>query len=335
MIGARRLRFTVAAALLMVLLAGCAPRLQPVGPFTQPAPRLEASYMVTADGLRLPVRSWPAQGRGEGRETAIIVAVHGFGDYSNNFALPGPWWAERGITTYAYDQRGFGATPYFGIWPGTARLTADLRDFVGLVRRRHPGRPLYVVGVSMGAAVALAAAAGAGTEFADGVVLVAPAARGRATMNPVMRGMLWLAAHTMPWNNADGRGLGIRASDNIPVLKAMSRDPLTYKRARIDVIYGLVNMMDAGFAAAPRQSVPILVLYGARDEVIPAGPVEMLVSRLSSSYRLVLYPEGWHLLLRDLQAETVWRDIAAWVANPAAPLPSGLERRERPLFAGR
>jgi alpha-beta hydrolase superfamily lysophospholipase len=94
-------------------------------------------------------------------------------------------------------------------------------------------------------------------------------------------------------------------------------------------------MMDEGYAAAARQSMPILVLYGARDEIIPAKPVEALVSRLSSPYRVALYPEGWHLLLRDLQARTVWSDVAAWVADPAAPLPSGLERREPPLFAGR
>ena len=32
------------------------------------------------------------------------------------------------------------------------------------------------------------------------------------------------------------------------------------------------------------------------------------------------------MLLRSLDRETVWRDIRAWIADPAAPLPSGQER---------
>src|SRR5262249_47536372 len=46
-----------------------------------------------------------------GEVRAVILALHGFNDYSHAFAMPGPLWAEQGIATYAYDQRGFGGTP--------------------------------------------------------------------------------------------------------------------------------------------------------------------------------------------------------------------------------
>ena len=36
--------------------------------------------------------------------------------------------------------------------------------------------------------------------------------------------------------------------------------------------------------------------------------------------------KGYHMLLRDLQAETVWRDIAAWIADASAPLPSAADK---------
>jgi hypothetical protein len=41
--------------------------------------------------------------------------------------------------------------------------------------------------------------------------------------------------------------------------------------------------------------------------------------------RLALYPDGYHMLTRDLQGETVWRDIDTWLADPKAPLPSGAD----------
>ena len=61
----------------------------------------------------------------------------------------------------------------------------------------------------------------------------------------------------------------------------------------------------------------------------PEATLEML-RRLppeSEQHRTVaIYEDGYHMLLRDLQAEVVWRDILAWIENPAAGLPSGGDR---------
>ena len=40
---------------------------------------------------------------------------------------------------------------------------------------------------------------------------------------------------------------------------------------------------------------------------------------------LAVYPLGWHMLLRDLQAKRVWNDVLVWVKNPEHALPSGAE----------
>ena len=34
------------------------------------------------------------------------------------------------------------------------------------------------------------------------------------------------------------------------------------------------------------------------------------------------------MLLRDLQAEVVWKDIAAWIHQPNMALPSGLQQNQ-------
>src|SRR5918994_2289901 len=126
------------------------------------------------------------------------------------------------MTVYAYDQRGFGRhVNGRGVGPGSERLPADLRETIQLVRRRHPGKPVYVLGFSMGGAVALIAAA-EGFQ-ASGLVLAAPAVWGWQAMNPLYRTALWVTAHTLPAATASGRGLGIRASDNDDWLKTWSR----------------------------------------------------------------------------------------------------------------
>ncbi|MCH7795591.1 MAG: alpha/beta hydrolase, partial [Proteobacteria bacterium] len=134
---------------------------------------------------------------------------------------------------------------------------------------------------------------------------------------------------TLPWVVVTGRGLKIQASDNIEMLRALGRDPLYIKETRIDALHGLVDLMDAALAAAPRLHTPALLLYGAKDEVVPEGPALRLWQALPESardrQRRALYEDGWHMLLRDLKAEVVLNDVVHWIEAPRAPLPSGAE----------
>ncbi len=291
------------------------------------AAKIKADSFVTEDGKPLPLKSWPAKGDAR----AVLVALHGFNMYSRYFDDPAAWWASRGITTYAYDQRGFGAAPEARIWGGAEAMAADARAFLNLLAARHPGLPIYLLGDSMGAAVAvLAMTGGRAPEPAPqvaGVILVAPGLWGGSSMHPILRFGLWLSAHTMPWKTATGQGLKRQASDNIAMLRALGRDPLVIRHTRIDAVYGVTQLMGLAYDAAPALRQPALVLYGKRDEIVPAGPVRETMKRLPGKPGFSLYPDGWHMLLRDLQAQVVWRDIAAWIQDSAAQLPSGAQVR--------
>jgi alpha-beta hydrolase superfamily lysophospholipase len=303
-------------------LSACAPEIQVSGTTSLVAPDLRGDYIQTADGTLLPLRSWlPA-----GKPKAVIVGLHGMNDYSKSFAMPARRWQMQGIATYAYDQRGFGNTPQRGVWPGIDRMVGDFATVVALVRRRHPGVPVYASGTSMGGGVVLAAMARADAPKLDGIILEAPAVWSRATMPIYYNATLWVAAHTIPQFQLTGREVRRIASDNRAVLLDLGRDPYVLKGARVDAIYGVVDLMDAAYAAAAQVKVPVLLLYGEKDQIIPKAPIEAVAKRLPDGLkRVALYEHGWHLLYRDLQAETVHRDVAAWIADRAAPLPSGAD----------
>lgn len=317
--------------LVLGILAGCAtPRLETHEAILT-TPAFHPDHILAEDGARLPLTPWlPA-----GDPRAVVLALHGFNDYRRAFAETGAFLAERGVAVYAYDQRGFGETAGAGGWFGHARLSADVRLAAGLIREHHPGLPLYLLGESMGAAVALSALADDAGAWADGLVLLAPAVWGRETMPWMQRAALWLAAHTFPGTTLSPRGLNIRATDNDAALKKLREDPLVIKDTRVEALWGLTDLMDHALSIPPPPGLPTLILYGERDQIIPKRPTcRWLAARpVSPVHRLAVYREGWHLLTRDLQAATVLTDIATWLLEPALTLPSGAELSARlPAF---
>jgi acylglycerol lipase len=317
----RRFASILLAAAALAAAAGCAPEVHVVGrAFTAPA--LRADAIQTGDGTLLPLRSWlPA-----GRPKAVVLGLHGMNDHAKSYDAPARTWQRQGIATYAYDQRGFGGTAQRGVWAGEDRLAEDFVVAARLLRRRHPGLPLFAAGESMGGAVILTAMARADAPALDGVILAAPAVWARATMPAYYTASLWLAAHTLPRAYFTGRGFERVPTDNRAVLRDLARDPLVLKGARVDQLWGVVNLMDRAFDSAHRLRTPVLLLYGERDRIIPRPPIEAVARRLPErGRRIAVYERGWHLLFRDLQAATVHRDVAAWIADRTAPLPSGAD----------
>jgi len=252
---------------------------------------------------------------------AVVLAVHGFNDYSNAFAEFGAFAAEHGIAVHAYDQRGFGANDAAGRWAGRRALIADLEAERARLGEVYPDRPVYLLGESMGAAVIMAAMASGAALDADGVILTAPAVWGGEQLNPLYRATLWLVARVAPGLKLTGRSLGVMASDNLEALRELSADPLFIKETRVDAIVGLVELMDTAYAAAGALSGPVLILVGERDEVVPPESQIAMIERVRATPCVrIVYPDGWHLLLRDLQRRVVWQDILAWIDGE--PLPS-------------
>ena len=317
------MRFRLLNALFAIILAvsGCAEHLVPPGPAVTP-PREMADTFVMPDGMRLPYRSWLP----DGDPWAVVLALHGMNDSRDAWEYPAPDLAARGVAVFAPDQRGFGDTAVRGYWPGTAALVDDTRAMAVLLRQRYPDVRLILMGESMGAAVLMCAATAPDPPPADGYVLVAPAVWGRAEMNLFLRAGLWLFANLVPGFTVTGRFARVTASDNREAIKRLSQDPLTLHETRFDTVRGLVDLMDAALAAAPRFRAPALFLYGGKDELIPDKSTAATWRGLPEGPVRAFYPAGYHLLLRDHERMTPIDDILYWIRHPDLTLPSGGDR---------
>ncbi|HZH45933.1 MAG TPA: alpha/beta fold hydrolase, partial [Roseococcus sp.] len=239
-----------AALLALLPLLACAPVARPAGPPMRPAaietpfdapplpwmPRIAyaltpgpppptpagpppQAMLVMADGARLPLRSWhPPEGIAP---RFVVLALHGLGDHGGNYLSEGgPILAAGGALVYAYDQRGFGWTAERGFWPGAATLVEDARAAAALLRARHPELPFFLLGESMGAAVALLAE----PPGLAGMVLTAPALWGRRFMPWAMRAPLAAATRLIPALGMPATVGGITPTDNPEALRRLGRD---------------------------------------------------------------------------------------------------------------
>ncbi len=297
--------------------------------------KLTERYFIAPGGATLPLRRYEVS-----RPKAMVIAVHGFNDYGMAFAGTAKFLNAKQISVIAYDQRGFGEAPNRGHWPGASILVQDLRALTLAVREQYPKTPLYILGDSMGGGVSLLATTERDPLPIDGVILVAPAVWGRSAMNPLQVMALWFSAHTMPWLSLSGKHLDLKPSDNIEMLRALAADPLVQKEARTDKLAGMTDLMDAALAAAPNIQMPTLILYGANDDIIPKPALRSMVRILpdNNHWQFVWYDDGYHMLLRDLQADHVHQDIWSFIDNTShmtnlrGRLFTATNKREIPLF---
>ena len=295
------------------------PQFPPVG---FDGPRFDGGDFVSFDAARLPLECWrPAKDDPDW----VIVALHGINDYAGAFADDGPDFAKAGVALYAYDQRGFGRAPGRGRWAGETLLKQDLKAAVTAARQRHPSAKIAVLGHSMGGAVAITAFADPDPPAAERLILAAPAVWGWTSQPVLNRVALWLGAHAAPGAVLDPpTWLAERhlASDNLVKLRQMGRDPQMIFRTRIDVVQGLVDLMEHASQRMALVRAPVFYLYGAHDNFVPKAATARAVLGLKPTDRSAYYPDGWHLLLRDLHRAEVRRDMIAYLRAPEAPLPS-------------
>jgi hypothetical protein len=170
------------------LLAGCAgfvrERIYKPAPITGAvawpgeAPRQVTAR--TADGLDLNGYYWPPQPG----STDILVFFHGNGGNRDIAALVAEPLRRSGKGLLVASYRGYGGNPGR---PSEAGLFADGAAFLALARRLQPGARLFLVGWSMGGAVALEMA---GREPVDGVVTIGTFTRLADVAPAIARGFL-------------------------------------------------------------------------------------------------------------------------------------------------
>ncbi len=271
----------------------------------------------TADGRRLVLRRWPcAQPRG------AVLIVHGLSEHAGRYAHVAAALNAAGWTVLGHDQRGHGASDGArGVIGTDDGLLADLALVVDAVRAEWPGRPLVLLGDSMGGAVAARFVAEAlqpqpapWSRAVDGLVLVAPALAARMTRWQALQ--LAVMRRLAP-DVAVKSGLDATLLSRDPeVVRAYLADPLVHDRISARLARFIVDAGAFVRAQAPRWRVPTLVIWGGADRIVdPAGSAAFAAAASPAVVTARHYPALYHEPLNEPERDEVIARLVGWLST--------------------
>jgi alpha-beta hydrolase superfamily lysophospholipase len=284
-------------------------------------PRAHMRYgaFAASDGAQVPYRLWRAR-----HPRAQLLLLHGACDYSGAFDEIAPRLARRGFTCLAIDQRGFGATESRGAWTSQDRMVDDVADAAAFLRDRVGTKlPLFVIGESMGGAVAVHAAAKFPNLDLAGLVLVAPGALASA----VKRMFYHLLARITRAITGDSEVVFERISgwelSPASAIRLLG-DPLVMRGIKAEQFAGLVNLGYTAVSEAKKVTVPVLTLVAGKDDLLRQACIRRLHDNFAGDKTWNLVKDGPHLLLHWKRGDVVLREARHWINNRLMmPSPAG------------
>lgn len=262
-------------------------------------------------GLELFCQSWRP---GEARPRAVLVNLHGLGDHSGLYPNLADYIPAREIALYAYDMRGNGRSPgqraYLRRWE---EYRGDLRAFLRLVRAREgPEIPLFLLGNSLGGLVVLDYALEFPGDLAG--VIAAAAPLGELGVPPILMALGRAMSRFFPRFSLNvGMDLSGLARDARTV-EAVLADPLFHRRGTARLSTEVTAAIQRVQEKAGQLSVPLLMLHGSADRMVPPDGSRRFFARVTSPDREFReYFGAYHGLFADINFLEVLEDLRRWI----------------------
>ena len=263
-----------------------------------------------ARGLELYYQRW----KPDHQAKAVVALVHGFREHSGRYVPMAEHLTSHGYAVYCFDHRGHGRSPgqrgHIDAW---AEYRGDTEAFLALIRREAPDLPLFLLGHSMGALIALDFLLFHPEGLRGAVISGAPLEPIDAT-KPVQLFVARVLSRIRPRLSMTSKFGGEAVSRDPEVVRAYDTDPLVHNQSSVRWGMEFLATIDRVKARAAEVKLPILMLHGGSDPIVsPDGSRRFFEQIGSADKELKVYPERLHEPHNDIGREQVLSDIASWL----------------------
>jgi acylglycerol lipase len=287
---------------------------------------LQTKNWTSGDGKSLPYQTWPkAEGQHAGLQTprGVLICIHGLSGASLDFWPAGEALPAQGYLVYGVELRGMGNDPVVkdrGDIPHRQRWIADLLEFTRLIKAKHPHLPLYWMGESLGALIAIHSLEALGpeqTKLLDGVILTSPVIGFRQELPwwkyYPLRGLIAV----LPSKRIMLESLGdseVKVTTNTTHKGQMEKTPHYVPEFTLRLFGQVEKMIRRSDEAATKFQIPVLMFYTPNDVFTSQAQLEKFFACVDSKDKEKrFFPKSYHLLLHDVEREEVLTALQTWL----------------------
>ncbi|KWX24125.1 lysophospholipase [Mycolicibacterium wolinskyi] len=244
----------------------------------------------------------------------VVVLSHGYAEHAGRYHHVAQRFGAAGLIVYALDHRGHGRSGGKRVYlRDMSEFVGDFRTLVGIAAAEHPALKRFVLGHSMGGGIVFAY----GVEYPDeyaAMVLSGPAVHAQDGLSPVLvvaAKVLGKIAPGLPVEKLDADAV----SRDPEVVAAYKADPLVYQgRLPAGIARALIGVGQTMPQRASALGVPLLVVHGEKDRLIPVAGSRLLVECVAvEDVHLKVYPGLFHEVFNEPEKAVVLDDVTSWI----------------------
>ena len=252
----------------------------------------------------------------EGEVKAVFLIAHGLGEHSGRYMNVINRFVPLGYAIYSFDNIGHGKSD--GEREIVQRFddyTITLDIFYKMVTEWQGGKPIFLLGHSMGGTIALYYLIDHQNDF-TGTIISAPLIQVGDSVSPVTITLSKILSKIAPKFGV--ASLDANAISRDPeVVQAYVNDPLVFHgktTARLGA--ELLSAMMRITEEAGKISLPMIIVQGAEDTLVKPSGAQMLYDKASSEDKMLkIYDGMYHEVFNEPDRERVLKDVENWLES--------------------
>lgn len=272
------------------------------------------SSLVCSDGVSRDIHIWQAE-----NPKAVFVAIHGGLAHAGDYCTPGLYFKERGYATVSYDMHGHDRKEKVVI-PEFDVFLKDLDLFLNWVRENYPGKPLFMMGHSMGALIL--------THFVlrwmnkpdpdiKGFIFSSPYYDNAVKVPAVLLSLSGVLSAVAPSMTVPAEDFTDQLTHDAAITARHHADAADKYRAKtISARFGraMINAQNYLPGQMSRWNQPLLVFIAGNDKITNPVATQQYLDQIDDQWvTAYTYPDNYHENFNETNREEIFAIIDEWV----------------------
>jgi len=247
---------------------------------------------------------------------AVLLVVPGLAEHSGRYTNLVNYFVPRAYAVCGLDTQGHGKSEGPRCYIDKFQdYVNDVKIFFDIVHQRYGDRKVFLLGHSMGSAIAIVYAVQYQDDL-DGLIMSGATLKPGSSVSSILKVVVRVISKLFPKMGVAVIDASTISQDKA-VVDAYVNDPLVY-RGKVTARLGaeLVKTLDKLPALIPKITLPIIIMYGTEDRLSNPEGSQMLYDLVGSHDKTLKKYEGfYHEIFNEPGHLRVMADLEAWLAT--------------------